>query len=334
MDAILETLEVAAITAQKEVIPEEWRVRLLSAASNLVTALQRPEETVMRESFWMGRSMAVRVLQDLSVFDHITAKLPPYSMTSGYVVELDEATYGPNRLTQALTNKQIKGMFECIFDGGMEMMGKMPAYLAKKGYKNPDDQADGPLQYHWFPVQEKLLDDLHRPIAPDSILYVDVAGGRGHDLLAFKKKFDHIPGKYYLFDVPHIVNHHTLDLGDRVQRVAFDFFQDQVISDSRIYFMKFVLHDWSDEKCLAILKNVTSSMERGYSQLIIEDFILLPTGAALLPTLFDMQMITFLAGMEQTEKQWCVLLDRAGLIIDGFHQPPGDGTGIIVTQLK
>lgn len=194
-----------------------------------------------------------------------------------------------------------------------------------------------------------MLDDLHRPIAPDSILYVDVAGGRGHDLLAFKRKFDHIPGKYYLFDVPHIVNHHTLDLGDRVQRVAFDFFQDQVISGtlhpyspgkpnqrlgSRIYFMKFVLHDWSDEKCLAILKNVTSSMKRGYSQLIIEDFILPPTGAALLPTLFDMQMITFLAGMEQTEKQWCVLLDRAGLIVDGFHQPPGDGTGIIVTQLK
>jgi hypothetical protein len=35
------------------------------------------------------------------------------------------------------------------FDGGMEMMGKMTAYLAKKGYKNPDDQADGPLQYRY-----------------------------------------------------------------------------------------------------------------------------------------------------------------------------------------
>ena len=273
------------------------------------------------------------------------------------------------------------------FDGGMETMGKIPAYLAETGYKNPDDQADGPLQYRygaqgqdffqiliarpkllsafsnffegdrggrpdwvdWFPVQDKLLDDLRRPIAPDSILYVDVAGGRGHDLLAFKKKFDHVPGKYYLFDIPHIVEDLTLDLGDRVQRVAFDFFQDQVISSmsnpyspgkpnqqlgSRIYFMKFVLHDWSDEKCLAILKNVTASMKRGYSQLIIEDFILPPTGAALLPTLFDMQMITFLAGMERTEKQWCALLGKAGLIVDGFHQPPGDGTGIIVTQLK
>lgn len=98
--------------------------------------------------------------------------------------------------------------------------------------------------------------------------------------------------------------------------------------------MKFILHNWSDEKCLAILKNVTASMKRDYSQLIIEDFILPPTGATLLPTLFDMQMVTFLAGIERTEKQWCALLDKAGLIVDGFHQPPGDGTGIIVAQLK
>lgn len=103
---------------------------------------------------------------------------------------------------------------------------------------------------------------------------------------------------------------------------------------SRLYFMKFILHDWSDEKCLAILKNVTASMKRDYSHLIIEDFILPPTGASLLPTLFDMQMITFLAAMERTEKQWRELLSEAGLVVDGFHLPPGDGTGIIVTSLE
>ena len=98
--------------------------------------------------------------------------------------------------------------------------------------------------------------------------------------------------------------------------------------------MKFILHDWSDEKCLAILKNVTASMKRGYSQLVIEEFILPPTGTTLLPTLFDMQMITFLAAMERTEKHWQELLGKAGLVVDGFHLPPGDGTGVIVTSLK
>lgn len=98
--------------------------------------------------------------------------------------------------------------------------------------------------------------------------------------------------------------------------------------------MKFILHDWSDEKSLIILKNITASMKRGYSQLVIEEFILPPTGASLLPTLFDMQMITFLAAMERTEKHWRALLDKAGLVVEGFHLPPGDGTGIIVTSLK
>ena len=103
---------------------------------------------------------------------------------------------------------------------------------------------------------------------------------------------------------------------------------------SRLYFMKFILHDWSDEKCLAILKNVTASMKRGYSQLFIEDFILPLTGTSLFSTLFDMQMVTFLATMERIEKQWRELLSEAALVVEGFHLPPGDGTGIIVTSLK
>jgi hypothetical protein len=273
------------------------------------------------------------------------------------------------------------------FDGGMETMAKIPAFLAETGYKNPDNQSNGPLQYRfdargqdlfqilfarpnlllafsaffegdsanrpswvdWFPVQQRLLDDPDRPIYEHSPLYVDVAGGRGHDLLAFKRKFAQYPGKYYLFDLPHIAEDRTLNLGNRVERVGFNFFEDPVApgmfcpalphkpdeyTASRLYFMKFILHDWSDEKCLAILKNVTASMKRDYSHLIIEDFILPPTGASLLPILFDMQMITFLAAMERIEKQWRELLSEAGLVVDGFHLPPGDGTGIIVTSLE
>lgn len=153
------------------------------------------------------------------------------------------------------------------FDGGMETMAKILTFLAETGYKNPNNQADGPLQYRydaqgqdlfqilfarpnllsafsaffeggrgsrpdwvdWFPVQQKLLDDPDRPIAEDGPLYVDIAGGRGHDLLAFKQKFAGYPGKHYLYDLPHIAEDRTLDLGDRVERVGFNFFQDQVV---------------------------------------------------------------------------------------------------------
>ena len=97
--------------------------------------------------------------------------------------------------------------------------------------------------------------------------------------------------------------------------------------------MKFILHDCNDELCLKLLRNVTAGMKRGYSTLIVEDFILPVKGASLLPAMWDMQMMALLSAMERTERQWRTLFGQAGLEIEGFHQPPGDGTGIIVLHL-
>jgi hypothetical protein len=97
--------------------------------------------------------------------------------------------------------------------------------------------------------------------------------------------------------------------------------------------MKFILHDWNDELCLKLLRNVTAGMRRGYSTLVVEDFILPLKGASLLPAMWDLQMMSLLSAMERTEKQWKTLFEQAGLAIEGFYQPPGDGTGIIVLSL-
>ena len=148
----------------------------------------------------------------------------------------------------------------------MMSMAKLPEYLEKHGYKNPDDQNSGPPQYalnipgqgmfpwiaanpkllnathaffeadrgarplwiNWFPVQKKLLDDISRPVGDNDILYCDIAGGRGHDLLDFRQKFGQYPGRYVLMDLPHVVNDQTLNLAG-VEKLPFDFFKDQVI---------------------------------------------------------------------------------------------------------
>lgn len=97
--------------------------------------------------------------------------------------------------------------------------------------------------------------------------------------------------------------------------------------------MKFILHDWNDALCLKLLKNITAGMKRGYSTLVVEDFILPVKDTSLLPAMWDMQMMALLSAMERTEKQWKVLFEQAGLEVEGFYQPPGDGTGIIVLNL-
>lgn len=149
----------------------------------------------------------------------------------------------------------------------MKSMASLPEYLEKTGYQNPSDSEDGPLQYgmnlpkqnlfavmatrpkllnsfstffeadrgsrpnwvDWFPVKQKLLSDPSKPVTKEDILYVDVAGGRGHDLVAFKKKFPDYPGRYVLLDLPYIVEDQTIDLGEGVQKKAFNFFEDTVV---------------------------------------------------------------------------------------------------------
>jgi hypothetical protein len=97
--------------------------------------------------------------------------------------------------------------------------------------------------------------------------------------------------------------------------------------------MKFIMHDWSDEKCLQILTNVTSAMKHGHSWLIIEDFILPDIGCHALSAMWDMEMMAFLSAMERTKSQWQSLLKAAKLKVLGMYDPPGDGTGIIMSCL-
>ncbi|KAJ8117929.1 hypothetical protein OPT61_g973 [Boeremia exigua] len=391
MGTIRSAIESATAAAINGTLAEKSRVILLEAATKLVAALQKPEDAITKLAYQPAIFMATRTLLELNVFKYIVEeeritsqklagvtkadrilleRLLRIVTASGYVVELDESTYGPNPLTRALATRQMAGLVEFIYDTGMISIAKLPEYLGKHGYNNPSDQNSGPAQYahdlpeqslwpwiaarpklldaahaffegdrgsrpvwvDWFPVREKFLDDDSKPVSNDDILYVDVAGGRGHDLLDFKQKFSKYPGKYVLMDLPHVVDDKTLNLPD-VDKKAFNFFQDRVVPDARIYYMKFILHDWNDELCLKLLRNVTAGMKRGYSVLIVEDFILPVKGASLLPAMWDIEMMSLLSAMERTERQWETLFEQAGLEIEGFYQPPGDGTGIIVLNL-
>ena len=74
------------------------------------------------------------------------------------------------------------------------------------------------------------------------------------------------------------------------------------------------MHDHPDEKCILILQNIMKSM--GPSSVILIDDMILPTrGVHWRATQIDMTMMASLAAMERTEKQWDVMLDKAGLKI-------------------
>jgi hypothetical protein len=65
-------------------------------------------------------------------------------------------------------------------------------------------------------------------------------------------------------------------------------------------------------------------MKPGYSKLLIFEYILPDVGAALFPSLLDINMLALLNGMERTETQWKELLASVGLEVAKFWYNNGD----------
>ena len=74
-----------------------------------------------------------------------------------------------------------------------------------------------------------------------------------------------------------------------------------------------ILHDWPDDHCVTILKNIASAMKPGYSKVLVNDVVFPDKGATRFATQSDFGMLALLGAMERSEAQWRRLFEQAGL---------------------
>ncbi|MCJ1366556.1 hypothetical protein MMC16_005685 [Acarospora aff. strigata] len=130
----------------------------------------------------------------------------------------------------------------------------------------------------WFPVDAEILADFFA--AADDVLLADVGGGNGHDLESFLTQFPQAEGPLVLQDLPGTISNLKV-LNKGIRAMPHDFSTPQPVKgqshgarfdpgllfttppDARVYYSHFVLHDWPDEKCRIILRNLMSAMKPG-----------------------------------------------------------------------
>jgi hypothetical protein len=173
--------------------------------------------------------------------------------------------------------------------------------------------------FNFYPVEANLWNE-SRP-TQDEVLLVDIGGGEGHDLLAFKARYPNHPGRLVLEDLPKIVSqisgtHHGIEV------IGHDFFTAQPIKSARAYYFSTVLHDWPDSYCHKILQNVIDAMGP-YSKILLNEIVLAEKGTPLFPAQMDIAMMATFSSMERTKKQWETLLNGAGLKIQNVFAPAG-----------
>ncbi|KAF1961331.1 S-adenosyl-L-methionine-dependent methyltransferase [Byssothecium circinans] len=116
----------------------------------------------------------------------------------------------------------------------------------------------------------------------------------------------------------------------RVEFCPHDFFQPNPVKNADVYWLRYVMHDWSDDFCVRILAAIKPSMGRN-SRILIRDQVMnttlgseeLAAAPAPLPANWgyytryshqrDLVMMALLNGIERTPREFRGIIEKAGL---------------------
>jgi hypothetical protein len=186
---------------------------------------------------------------------------------------------------------------------------------------------------------------------------VDVGGGNGTLLAAFLAAHPHLRG--VLFDTAHGIGDAqnvlgplreshvpvtrlrergfpaTRGFGERVEIVTGDFFESVPPADA--YVIKGVIHDWDDERSVAILHRIREAMRPGGRLFMAEPVIAEDTPglvAQRVMLMSDLNMLVCTGGRERTLPEFTALLDAAGLrLVDARRVPPPSGLSVLRAEV-
>ncbi|MEH2294625.1 methyltransferase [Nostoc sp.] len=144
---------------------------------------------------------------------------------------------------------------------------------------------------------------------------VDVGGGQGSLITTILKA--NLKLKGILFDVPNVIENAKPRLqgesyAERCTTIAGNFFES-VPSGGDAYLLKFIIHDWDDEKSVVILKNCHQAMPEDGKLLLFEQVITPGNNlSSSFGKLMDLNMLVMTGGCERTEAEYRSLLAAAG----------------------
>ncbi len=142
---------------------------------------------------------------------------------------------------------------------------------------------------------------------------VDVGGGHGALLAAILANNPQMSG--VLFDAPYVVAGANDILtahgvSGRCEAVGGDFFTS-VPAGGDAYIMRHIIHDWDDERALAILKNCHHAMTEN-GRLLVVEIVIAEGNAPSLGKFLDLAMLVLVNSFERTAAEYSALFAQAG----------------------
>ncbi|KAJ4382217.1 hypothetical protein N0V86_002550 [Didymella sp. IMI 355093] len=266
----------------------------------------------------------------------------------GFILETRKDTFTANRITRALAQPDVVGALPHVTHLHALTAQVLPGFLREHKYQAMTDTKDLPFHlalktdlppFEWMkrhPEQMKALGHAMRierihswvesyPIEnaigsfeakADSALLVDLGGGFGQQAVAFKSRVPSALGRIVVQDISSTLTHAPTI--DGIEFQEHDFFTPQHIKGAKFYYLRHILHDWTDEDSIRILQNLIPALS-SESRIVIDEVVLPDTNVPWQCAFMDLTMSSSLGGCERSRDEWDKLLSRAGLQIEEIH---------------
>lgn len=141
----------------------------------------------------------------------------------------------------------------------------------------------------------------------------DIGGGNGSLLAAVLRRYPRLRG--ILYDLGHVVGRtreamRGLGLETRCSVVEGNFFES-VPEGADAYLMRHVIHDWTDEQSVGILRNCRRVVPP-HGRILLVEFTVSAANEASLGKDADMLMLAFPGGKERTQEEYRALFAQSG----------------------
>ena len=207
--------------------------------------------------------LSVKELSHLVGADHLLLTRLMRFLAAIYVIsEAGVGSYVATMITRHLAVSNLEAGVNHTYDLVCTAVMQLDPFLVRTKYQNPTDPRHCPFQdgfrtedilFEWLPKHPEYLNNynlfmsghrvgranwlesfpLEEQIATafdggkDGILWVDIGGGRGHEVEAIKERYPYLPGRFILQDLPDTIKQAIPVPG--METVNHNFFMEQPI---------------------------------------------------------------------------------------------------------
>ncbi|KAH0528889.1 hypothetical protein TsFJ059_003700 [Trichoderma semiorbis] len=264
------------------------RRALYDAAKKLLNVTEDPFDTIYRVNNSQTMILTFsHIACELGIFNSLANSMVPVTTTTlaqsskadplllsrilrflashDLIMEADENSYAATTITHTLARPGFKAGIAHSFIAIMPYLLAAPQFLADTKYANPDD------------------------LVHNTLLFVDIGGGIGQQCALLKKVHPKLLGRVVLQDQPFVIPQAIPFEG--VEKQSYNIWTEQPLKGAKVYYLRNILHNYPDEKSIAIIQNTLSAMS-SESVLVIDEIIIPNKGAHSRSTEIDITIMS------------------------------------------